>query len=273
MMPGDAHADRYARGVAGGVRFTAAREIKPTPGTAMVLAAGLGTRMRPLTDHTAKPLLSLAGRSLLDHALNRLAEIGVGTVVVNGHWHADKVAAALAERLDGPSTVFLREAEPLETGGGVRNALPVLGADPFFVINGDAFWLDGPMPALARLAQAFSPTIDALLLVQPMVRIGGDAGRGDFWLDQMGRPKRRRGNEVAPYLYAGVQILRPSLLVDMPEGPFSLNRAWDRAMESDRVRAIVHDGPWFHLSTPADLREAERRLADPLLLDMPRRWG
>lgn len=243
------------------------------PRTAMVLAAGLGTRMRPLTDHTAKPLLTLAERSLLDHALDRLGEVGVGTVAVNGHWHADKVAAALAERFGGPRTVFLHEAERLETGGGVRNALPVLGADPFFVINADAFWLDGPIPALARLAQAFGPEIDALLLVQPMVRIGGDAGRGDFWLDQMGRPRRRRANEVAPYLYAGAQILRPSLLDDMPDGPFSLNRAWDRANDAGRLRAIVHDGPWFHLSTPDDLREAERRLADPLLLDMPRRWG
>ncbi len=228
------------------------------PRTAMVLAAGLATRMRPLTDHTAKPLLTLGGQTLLDHALDRLHEVGVKTVAVNAFWQADKVAAHLAARANPPGTVFKQESTLLDTGGGVRNALDVLGPDPFYVINGDAVWLDGPSPALGRLAQAWNDDIDAVLLLQRTVAIQGEVGRGDFTLDPQGIPRRRQEREIAPYLFAGVQLMHPRLLDGMPDGAFSTNLAWNRALDAGRLRAVVHDGHWFHLSTPPDLAEAER---------------
>jgi MurNAc alpha-1-phosphate uridylyltransferase len=231
----------------------------------MVLAAGLGTRMRPLTTNTAKPLLTLGGRSLLNHALDRLQEAGVETVAVNAFWQADRVEAALAARSMPPSTELRREATLLDTGGGVKAALEVLGRDPFFVINGDAFWVDGPRPALLRLADAWDDALDAVLLVHRTFQVHAEVGMGDFALDKWGVPRRRGEREVAPYIYAGVQIIHPTLLDDMPEGAFSMNRAWDRAMAAGRVRALVHDGLWFHLSTPADLSEAESILAAHLI--------
>jgi MurNAc alpha-1-phosphate uridylyltransferase len=230
------------------------------PRSAMVLAAGLGTRMRPLTDTTAKPLLTLGGRTLLDHALDHLVDAGVETVAVNAHWQADAVAAHLAQRPSPPRTVLLREEHLLETGGGVRAALAVLGTDPFFVVNGDAFWLNGPISALRRLACAADQSVDAVLLVQRTSHVHADVGYGDFALDKWGTPRRRREREVVPYIYAGVQLIHPRLLNGMPEGPFSMNRAWDIALEAGRLRAVVHDGMWFHLSTPPDLVEAEQIL-------------
>jgi MurNAc alpha-1-phosphate uridylyltransferase len=231
-----------------------------TPHSAMVLAAGLGTRMRPLTDTTAKPLLTLGGRTLLDHALGHLVEAGVETVAVNAHWQADAVAAHLARRPRPPATVLLREAHLLETGGGVRAALAILGGDPFFVVNGDAFWLNGPTLALGRLAAAFDDSVDGVLLVQRTSHVHAEVGLGDFALDKWGIPRRRREREVVPYIYAGVQVMHSRLLNGMPEGAFSMNRAWDVAMAAGRLRAVVHDGIWFHLSTPADLVDAEQIL-------------
>lgn len=228
-----------------------------TPHSAMVLAAGMATRMRPLTDTTAKPLLTLGGRTLLDHALDHLVVAGVETVAVNAYWHAGKVADHLSHRSPPPRTVLLREDRLLDTGGGVRAALSVLGPDPFFVVNGDAFWLNGPASALGRLVAAFNNDVDGVLLVQRTSHVHAETGYGDFALDKWGVPRRRREREVVPYIYAGVQLIRPGLLNGMPEGPFSMNRAWDKALESGRLRAVVHDGIWFHLSTPADLAEAE----------------
>ncbi len=231
----------------------------PTMG--MVLAAGLATRMRPLTDATAKPLLQLAGRSLLDHALDRLAAVGVQQAVVNAHWQADRVAAHLAARADPPRTLLRREASLLETGGSVRAALDVLGSAPFYVINGDAFWVNGPHPALARLAEAFDPAVmDGILLLHRGVQVQADIGRGDFSLDKWGIPCRRGEREVVPYIYAGAQLIAPALLDGTPDGKFSMNLAWDRALAAGRLRALVHDGLWFHLSTPQDLAEAEALL-------------
>ncbi len=230
----------------------------------MVLAAGLGTRMRPLTDRTAKPLLKLAGKALLDYALDRLTESGVERVVVNAFWHADLLEAHLVARAAsglGPETVVRREASLLDTGGGVRAALDLLGPEPFYVVNGDSFWLDGPRPALERLGDAFSAGgLDDVLLVQRTCRVRADVGFGDFALDPWGRPSRRGEREVVPYVYAGVHLMSPALLDRAPEGPFSMNLAWDRAIAAGRLRAVVHDGAWFHLSTPADLADAERLL-------------
>ncbi|WP_368040560.1 nucleotidyltransferase family protein [Roseicella sp. DB1501] len=223
----------------------------------MVLAAGLGLRMRPLTETTAKPLLPLDGKSLLDHALDRLAAAGVQQAVVNAHWHADKVAAAVADRT-APRVILQREDPVLETGGGVARALPHLGEGPFAVVNGDAMWLDGPRQALARMAAAFDPAaMDGLLLVVRSAQVEGEIGRGDFLLDPLGRVRRPKERELAPYVFAGVQILRPELFRDIPDGPFSLNLLYDRAIESGRLFALVHDGIWFHLSTPPDLERAE----------------
>ena len=231
-----------------------------TPPTAMVLAAGLSKRMRPLTDRTAKPLLPLGGRALIDHALARLAEAGVETVVVNAHWQADRVAAHLAAR-SHPRTVLLREAALLDTGGSVKAALDLLGEAPFFVVNGDAFWVDGPIPALARLVAAFDPArVDGVLLLHRSFQVRAAVGFGDFALDPWGVPRRRGEREVVPYIYAGLQLISPDLLAGTPDGPFSMNLAWDEAMASGRLRAVVHDGLWFHLSTPADLAEAESLL-------------
>jgi MurNAc alpha-1-phosphate uridylyltransferase len=226
----------------------------------MVLAAGLATRMRPLTDTTAKPLLTLGGRTLLDHALDHLADAGVETVAVNAHWQADTVAAHLEHRPQPPRTVLLREEHLLETGGGVRAALAVLGSEPFFVVNGDAFWLNGPILALRRLAAVFNDSVDAVLLVHRTSHVHAEVGYGDFALDKWGTPRRRRQREVVPYIYAGVQLIHPRLLAGMPDGAFSMNRAWDIALEAGRLRAVVHDGIWFHLSTPPDLAEAEQIL-------------
>ena len=232
-----------------------------SPRSAMVLAAGFATRMRPLTETTAKPLLNLGGRPLIDHALLHLAEAGVETVAVNAHWRADSVADHLARRTEPPRTALLREEKLLETGGGVRAALSILGPDPFFVVNGDAFWLNGPIPALDRLAHAFTDDLDAVLLVQRTAHVHAEVGFGDFTLDKWGVPRRRREREVAPYIYAGVQLIHPRLLADAPQGAFSMNPMWDKAIEAGRVRAVVHDGIWVHLSTPPDLEEAEQILA------------
>jgi MurNAc alpha-1-phosphate uridylyltransferase len=228
------------------------------PRTAMVLAAGLGTRMHPLTLTTAKPLLPVGGRALLDHALDRLAAAGVTRAVVNAHWQAPLIAAHLGARKPPPQVVLRVEESLLGTGGAVRAALDLLGPAPFFVVNGDAFWLDGPGQALARLAATFEPqAVDGVLLVHRTFQVHADVGFGDFAVDKLGGLRRRGEREVVPYVYAGVQLIKPSLLDGMPEGPFSMNRAWDRALAAGRLRAVVHDGLWFHLSAPADLADAE----------------
>jgi MurNAc alpha-1-phosphate uridylyltransferase len=240
------------------------------PRTAMILAAGLATRMRPLTNETAKPLLLLGGRTLLDHALDHLVAEGVKTVVVNAFWHADKIVAHLAHRPPPPEMIAVREPELLDTGGGVRNARARLGAKPFFVINGDAFWLNGPATALGRLAAAFDDGVDVVLLVHRTFQVHAETGPGDFAVDQLGRPRRRREREIVPYIFAGASLMRPKLLDGTPEGAFSLNLVWDRAMAAGRIRAVVHDGIWFHLSTPADLIEAEQVLEARITGDV--RW-
>jgi MurNAc alpha-1-phosphate uridylyltransferase len=219
--------------------------------------------MRPLTDARPKPLLPLEGRSLLDHALDRLEQAGIGRIVVNAHWFADQIAAAVAARANPGVTLQHEEAVLLETGGGVRLALPQLGTGPFAVVNGDAFWLDGPTPALTRLARRFDPAaMDALLLLIRTAEVEGEVGLGDFLMDPYGGLRRPREREVAPYLFGGVQVLSPALFEGTPEPgePFSLNRAYDKALAAGRLYGLVHDGVWFHLSRPRDLAYAEEAL-------------
>ena len=232
----------------------------------MLLAAGLGTRMRPLTAETAKPLLPLGGRALIDHALDRLTEAGICRVVVNTHWQAERVAAHLADRRT-PQIVLRQEPELLDTGGAIRAALDLLGPGPFLVVNGDSFFLDGPTPTLARLAAAWGGDTDAVLLLDRVFQVRADVGHGDFALDPAADPwgtiRRPAEHEMVPYVFAGVQLLSPTLFDGAPDGAFSMNVLWDAAIVRGRLRALVHDGLWFHLSRPEDLMEAEYVLHGP----------
>ena len=230
------------------------------PRRAMVLAAGLGLRMRPLTLTRPKPLIALAGRTLLDRALDALADVGVEHAVVNTHYLGEMIAAHLAERTR-PRVRLSPENSLLETGGGVANALPLLGEAPFFVVNADIAWSDGRLPALARLAGAWTDAMDALLLVQPVDSATGYDGAGDFAIAPVsgigcGRLVRRSGTR-APFVFTGVQLLHPRLFRDAPGGAFSLNLLYDRAEAAGRLFGVVHDGAWYHVGTPAALAEAE----------------
>jgi MurNAc alpha-1-phosphate uridylyltransferase len=229
----------------------------------MVLAAGLGKRMRPLTETMPKPLLPVAGRTLLDRVLDRFEAAGVERVVINLHYFREAMEAHLGARRQ-PRIELSPEPVLLETGGGVKNALPRLGAAPFYVANADVLWLDGRSPALARLARAWNDgAMDALLLLQPAVTAVGYEGGGDYFADSLGRLRRRRAHELAPFIFAGVQILHPRLFVSAPEGAFSLNRLYDQAQEAGRLWGVRHDGLWFHVGTPEGLAETEAMLAPP----------
>jgi MurNAc alpha-1-phosphate uridylyltransferase len=235
--------------------------MSDSPKSAMVLAAGLGKRLRPVTDRLPKPLVEIAGNTLLDHALDRLAMNGVERAVVNLHYKADMIADRLAGR-DRPRIELSREETLLETGGGVRRALPLLD-DSFFVVNGDILWLDGLVSALSRLARAFNAKkMDAVLLLQRTVSAIGYDGIGDYFLDSVGTPRRCREGEVAPYIFAGVQILHRRLFAGVDDTVFSLKRLYDRAEDAGRLGAIVHDGEWFHIGTPEGLDATRARVAE-----------
>ena len=230
------------------------------PKTAMVLAAGLGERMRPITDTLPKPLVPVRGRPMLDIILDRLTDAGVTKAVVNLHYLGEMIAEHLSGR-DAPAVVFSREDDRLETGGGIRKALSLLGEDAFFALNGDVCWLDGLTPALRRLAAAWDDEkMDALLLLHPTAFALGYEGVGDYVMAPDGRLRRRREREVAPFIFAGIQILHPRLFADAPEGSFSLNILYDKAQEQGRLWGIRHDGEWFHVGTPESLREVEDAL-------------
>jgi N-acetyl-alpha-D-muramate 1-phosphate uridylyltransferase len=226
--------------------------MSAVPASAMVLAAGLGTRLRPVTDALPKPLVEVGGRTLLDHAIDRLAVVGVAQVVVNVHYKADIVAAHLTGRSPPPRIDISREAVLLETGGGVRRALPLLG-ERFFVVNSDVLWRDRGDGALVRLAAAFDPERhDAILLLQPTVGAVGYEGRGDYFL--AGDVPRRRGEgEIAPYLFSGIQLLHRRAFAGIAQERFSLNLVYDRAAAAGRLAAIVHGGEWYHVGTPDGL--------------------
>lgn len=228
--------------------------------TAMVLAAGLGKRMRPLTDTLPKPLVEVAGRSLIDRVFDRLIAAGVTRIVVNLHHHRAILEAHVAKRRDA-EFVLSPEAELLETGGGVLHALPLLGDAPFFCANADVLWFDGATPALARMADAWAAQRpQALLLMNSAAAARGYEGRGDYFMDGFGRARRRQGNQIAPFVYAGVQILTASCFAGQEPGRFSLNRVYDTAEAADGLVGIAHDGLWFHVGTPESVAETEFEL-------------
>ncbi len=228
------------------------------PQTAMVLAAGLGTRLRPLTEKTPKPLIEVAGRSLLDRCLDRLVEVGVRRAVVNIHWLGDQIRAHLAQRRDIQTVISDESRALLETGGGLVHALPLLDEGPFIAVNADLIWRDARGNSLKRLAQHFDPaSMDALLLLQPTIAAIGYDGPGDFTMDQMGALTRRDQRSVAPFVYTGVQIVNPALLRDAPEGRFSLNLLYDRAIEAGRLFGLRHEGDWMDVGNHAGLAQAE----------------
>jgi N-acetyl-alpha-D-muramate 1-phosphate uridylyltransferase len=229
--------------------------------TAMVLAAGLGQRMRPITASLPKPLIKVAGRALIDHALDRLADAGVETAVVNVHHLADLVEAHLRSR-QWPKVVISDErAALLDTGGGVKRALPLIGEEAFVLLNSDSLWIDGPEANLARLMQAWNPQdTDILLLLADRESLGYQ-GAGDFVMAPDGLLRRRPADAPAPHVYAGAAILKPTLFADTPNGAFSLNHLFDRAIDAGRLRGLALDGEWLHVGTPDSIGRAEARLA------------
>ncbi len=234
------------------------------PETAMVMAAGLGKRMRPLTATRPKPLVEVAGKPLIDHVLDRLKAAGVTNVVVNVHYLADALDAHLkAYEKDFAITVSDERDLLLETGGGMVRAEPLIASDPFLVVNSDNYWVDGPTDALKLLAAHWdSTTMDALLLLVPQARAGNHNGQGDFHLDRFGRIRRKGRSKVAPYVYTGIQIVAKRLLHDAPEGPFSTNILWDRAIAEGRCFGAVHQGLWFDVGTPAAIVATEQAIAN-----------
>jgi MurNAc alpha-1-phosphate uridylyltransferase len=228
--------------------------------TAMVLAAGLGERMRPLTLTMPKPLVSLAGKPLIDHVLDRLADAGVGTAVVNVHYFPEQLEAHVTNRRGrAPETLISDERGVLlDTGGGVKKALPLLGPGPFFIHNADSVWSEGATSALSRMLRNWNPAaMDCLLLLAPVATSIGYAARGDFTMSQDGRLVRRGANEVVPFAFAGVSLCDERLFENAPQGRFSLNLLWDLALAKGRLYGMRLDGRWMHVGTPAALAEAE----------------
>ena len=230
--------------------------------TAMVLAAGLGKRMRPLTASQPKPLVRVAGKPLIDHALDRVAEAGIAKAVVNVHYLADALEAHVTARAAPMVAVSDEREQLLETGGGMVRALPLL-PDPFFCINSDNIWLDGPKDVFHDLSDAWNAArMDALLALVPHRGAHNFRGKGDFNLDATGRISRRRSGRIAPFIYTGIQLVIHRLLREAPDGPFSTNVLWDRAIEEGRLYGIAFTGQWFEVGTPAAIPATEAALRE-----------
>jgi MurNAc alpha-1-phosphate uridylyltransferase len=234
---------------------------KAAPKSAMVLSAGMGTRMRPLTNKIPKPLVEVGGKALLDHVLDRLSDAGVQRAVVNVHHFAEQIERHLASRTKPKITISDERGLLLGTGGAVVKALPQLGDAPFFHINSDSIWIDGVQPNLARLAETFDPaSMDALLLLAPTTGSIGYAGRGDFAFGPDGRLRRRAEREVAPFVFAGAAILSPALFAGAPKGEFSLTDLFDCAALAGRLHGLRLEGLWMHVGTPDAIVLAERAI-------------
>ena len=227
------------------------------PKNAMVLAAGFGKRLRPITEKIPKPLVQVHGRSLIDRTIDRLEDAGVTKVIVNIHHLGEQISTHLGKR-KSPEIIFSPEEEILNTGGGIANALPLLGEEPFFACNADTLWLNGTQDALKRMIDLWDgDKMDSLLMLHSTVEAYGYSGQGDFCADPSGLLARRPENEVSPYLYTGVQILHPRLFDSVNDGVFSMNLLFDEAIENERLYGMVHDGEWFHVGTPEGLADAE----------------
>jgi MurNAc alpha-1-phosphate uridylyltransferase len=228
----------------------------------MVLAAGLGKRMRLHSDTLPKPLVQVAGKPLIDHALDRLAEAGIARSVVNVHYRAEQIERHLAGRTRPRIIISDERAKLLETGGGIVKALPLLGDAPFIAINSDTLWIDSVKPNLVRLSEAFDATrMDALLLLAPTTSSIGYTGRGDFRMSAGGQLVRRAERDMAPFVYAGAAVLAPALFADAPQGAFSLTQLFDRAAEAERLFGLRLEGVWMHVGTPEAITEAEAAMA------------
>lgn len=234
------------------------------PHTAMIMAAGLGKRMRPLTATRPKPLVEVNGKALLDHVLDRLRTAGIKKVVVNVHYLADALEAHLATRANGLDVVISNERDLLmETGGGLVKAAPLIDDDPFLALNSDNLWIDGPADTIKLLSSQWDGSkMDALLLLVPQARAMGHKGLGDFHMDRTGRLRRRERSHVAPFVFTGIQIVSKRLLREAPDGPFSTNILWDRAIEEGRAFGAVHQGLWFDVGTPQAIPFTEAALED-----------
>ncbi len=237
----------------------------PVPETAMVMAAGLGKRMRPLTAMRPKPLVRVAGKPLIDHAFDRLRAAGVRRAVVNVHYLADAMEAHLKHRVKGIEITVSDEREKLlETGGGLVKARDLIGDKPFVCVNSDNLWVDGPVDSIRLLSHMWDDArMDALLLLVPLAHAQSHGGQGDFHLDAQGRiTGRRKPGRLAPFVFTGVQILSPRVIADWPEGAFSTNLFWNRAIEAGRAYGVVHQGLWFDVGTPGAIPMTEAVLAD-----------
>lgn len=231
------------------------------PHSAMILAAGLGTRMRPLSEAVPKPMIQLAGRALIDHVLDRLADAGICRVIVNVHHFADLLEGHLRSRTHPDIIISDERTRLLDTGGGVKNALPLLGNEPFLIHNCDSVWIENGQRNLEQMCACWdAKTMDALLLLADIKASMGYAGAGDFEMSPQGRLRRRRAGETVPYVFAGVSIAHPRLFDGSPEGPFSLNTLWDLAMANGRLYGVALQGTWMHVGTPDALAAAERCL-------------
>jgi len=232
------------------------------PRRAIVLAAGLGTRMRPLTDTRPKPLVEVGGKALIDHVLDRIAMAGIEEAVVNVHHFAGQIERHLAARRKPKIVISDERVELLGTGGGIAKALPLLGSEPFFLTNSDSIWLDGVEQNLVRLAATFDPQrMDGLLLLAPAAESVGYSGHGDFRMARDGQIHRRGEQEIAPFVYSGVAILSPALFAGAPQGAFSLNRLFDRAIAAGRLYGLRLEGLWMHVGTPEAIKLAEAAIA------------
>lgn len=235
------------------------------PETAMVMAAGLGKRMRPLTATRPKPLVEVGGKTLLDHTIDHLRGAGVKRAVVNVHYLADQMEAHLRARVKDMEVVISDERQQLmETGGGIVQARERLGDKPFLCVNSDNLWIDGPIDAIRQLAAVWDDDkMDALVLLVPLARANCHSGQGDFRMDPFGRiTERRKPGRLAPFVFIGVSILSPRIIRDWPEGPFSTNLFFTRALEAGRLWGVVHQGLWFDVGTPGAVGEAEAVLAE-----------
>jgi MurNAc alpha-1-phosphate uridylyltransferase len=234
-----------------------------TPSKAMVLAAGLGLRMRPLTDHMPKPLVRVAGRPLLDYGLDKLAAAGVTDAVVNVHYLGDQIIDHVAPRSRPRVTISDERDQVLGTGGGVVKALPLLGTKPFFHVNSDTMWIDGVRSNLTRLAETFDPEqMDILLLMAPTATSIGYGGRGDYAMLPDGALRKRREHQVVPFVYAGAAILSPAIFAGAPKGEFSLTKMFDAANEQERLFGLRLDGVWMHVGTPDAVAAAEEAVLE-----------